>query len=268
MISIATPYYNRKPQFINTLKTIQKSKQIDNLELIVVDDCSSDEHKLDDIPEQFPFVKVITLKKEDRFYINPCIPFNKAIKAATGDIIVLQNPECLHVGDILTDIVNRITDDNYLTYGVYSASQEISSYINELPFENEHIFNMIKSQLMPMNNINYVSEGQSCWYNHSIYRPAAYHFVAAISKKNMDKLGGFDERYYNGIGFDDDEFLYRIKVLGLNIEIHDNPFAVHQWHYSENNFFANADNVSLAIQRNQDLFNNVTKKFKKPNVNS
>ena len=268
MISIATSYYNRKPQFINTLKTLQKSKQIDNLELIVVDDCSSDEHKLDDIPEQFPFVKVITLKKEDRFYINPCIPFNKAIKAATGDIIVLQNPECLHVGDILDDIVNRITDDNYLTYGVYSANKETSSYINELPFESEHIFSMIKSQLMPMNNINYVSEGQSCWYNHSRYRPAAYHFVAAMKKKNMDILGGFDERYYNGIGFDDDEFLYRVKLLGLKIEIHDNPFAVHQWHYSENNFFANADNVGLAIQRNQSLFNNVTKNLKTPNANT
>ena len=268
MISIATSYYNRRPQFINTLKTIQKSKQIDNLELIVVDDCSSEEHKIEDIPNQFPFVKVITLKKEDKNYINPCVPFNKAIKAATGDIIVLQNPECLHVGDILDDITKYITDNNYLTYGVYSANKEASYHINDLPFEHEHIFSMIKSQLMPMTNINFVSEGQSCWYNHSIYRPAAYHFVAAMKKTNMDILGGFDERYHNGIGFDDDEFLHRIKLLGLNIEIHDEPFAVHQWHYSENNFFANADNIGLAIQRNQNLFNSVTKTLRSPNVNN
>ncbi len=115
-ISIATSYYNRRPQFINTLKTIQQSKQIDNLELIVVDDCSNDEHRIEDLPATYPFLKVIRLESNDRWYTNPCVPFNKAIKQATGDIIVLQNPECLHVGDILTDIVNKINDDVYLTY--------------------------------------------------------------------------------------------------------------------------------------------------------
>lgn len=267
MISIVTSYYNRKQQFLNTLRTIQKSKQINNVELIVVDDCSSEEHNLSGISDEFPFVKLITLKSENKNYINPCIPFNIAIREAKNDIIVLQNPECLHVGDILDDIVNKVTDNNYLTYGVYSANKEISGYINDLPYDSEHIFSMIKSQLMPMNNINYVGEGQSCWYNHSIYRPAAYHFVAAMKKKNMDVLNGFDERYSNGIGFDDDEFLHRIKLMGLKIEIHDTPFAVHQWHYSENNFFARAGNVGLALQRNQNLFNTVTKNLKSPTVN-
>jgi glycosyltransferase involved in cell wall biosynthesis len=266
-ISIATSYYNRRPQFINTLKTIQQSKQIDNLELIVVDDCSNDEHRIEDLPATYPFLKVIRLESNDRWYTNPCVPFNKAIKQATGDIIVLQNPECLHVGDILTDIVNKINDDVYLTYGVYSLDKTTTSYLYDLPYDNEHIFSMIKSQITPMNNINYVREGEACWYNHSIYRPAAYHFVSAITKKNMDKLNGFDERYSNGIGFDDDEFLHRIKLMGLNIQIIDEPFAIHQWHYSENNFFAKSENISEAINKNQQLFNNVTRNLKSVHVN-
>ena len=265
-ISIATSYYNRKPQFINTLKTIQKSKQIDNVELIVVDDCSADEHRLEDIPQQFPFVKVIRLESKDRWYTNPCVPFNKAIREASGDVIILQNPECLHVGDILSDVVNSITDNNYITYGVYSINKSITESIHDLPYDDHRIFDMIKAQIKPMYNINYVSEGQSCWYNHSIYRPAAYHFVSAMSKKNMDILNGFDERYANGIGFDDDEFLFRIKIKGLNIEIHDNPFALHQWHYSENNFFAKSPNINDAITKNQTLFNNITKNLKTPHV--
>jgi len=265
-ISIATSYYNRKPQFINTLKTIQKSKQIDNVELIVVDDCSDDEHRLDDIPQQFSFVKVIRLESKDRWYTNPCVPFNKAIKEASGDVIILQNPECLHVGDILSDVVNSINDDNYIAYGVYSINKSITDSIYDLPYNDDRIFDMIKAQIKPMNNINYVSEGQSCWYNHSVYRPAAYHFVSAISKKNMDILNGFDERYANGIGFDDDEFLFRIKLNKLNIEIHDNPFALHQWHYSENNFFAKSPNINEAIIKNQTLFNNITKNLKIPHV--
>jgi glycosyltransferase involved in cell wall biosynthesis len=267
-ISIVTSYYNRKPQFINTLKTLQRSKQIDNVELVVVDDCSSDEHRLEGIENDFPFVKVIRLESADRWYTNPCVPFNVAIREATGDVIVLQNPECLHVGDILDDIISKVNDNVYLTYGVYSLDKQTTNYLYDLPYDNEHIFKMIKSQISPMNNRNYVSEGQACWYNHSIHRPAGYHFVAALTKANMDKLNGFDERFSNGIGFDDDEFLFRVKMMGLEVSINDEPFAIHQWHYSENNFFAKSENVGLALAKNKSLFENVTKKLVSPYVNA
>lgn len=265
-ISIATSYYNRKQLFINTLKTIQLSAQKD-IEVVVADDCSAPEHRLEDILEDYPFVKLIRLEPQDRWYTNPCVPFNKAINAATGDIVVIQNPECLHAGDILSAIVDRIDDKTYITHGVYSASQEITQYISELPFDNPHIFHMIKSQLQPIQNLGYNGEGTLCWYNHSIYRPDAYHFLSAMTRKNMIELGGFDERYANGIGFDDDEFRYRIRLKGLDVLINDNPFAVHQWHYTENNFFAKSPNPREAFQQNQNLFNNVTQKSTSWHVN-
>ena len=266
-ISIVTSYYNRKQQFINTLKTISKSKQIENVEVIAVDDCSSLEHNIEDLQKDFSFLKVITLKPEDRWYINPCVPFNKAIKAASGDIIIIQNPECLHLGDIISDVVEKINNNIYLAYGAYSIDKEKTNYITDLPYENEFIFQMIKSQIMPISQRAYVTEGESAWYNHSIYRPAGYHFLSAITKENMDKLNGFDERYSNGIAFDDDEFLFRVKLMGLNVKIIDEPFVIHQWHYSENNFYAKSQNVGLDVKRNDDLFNNVTKKTTNWRVN-
>jgi len=265
-ISIVTAYYNRKSQFTNTLKTISLSSVIDDVELIVVDDCSSEEHRLEGIEKEFPFVRVIRLESEDRWYTNPCVPFNKAINEAIGDIIVLQNPECLHVGDILSDIALSINDEKYITYGVYSINKRTTDRLNDLTY-HEGVFNEIKNTITPMNNRNYAGEGQACWYNHSKHRPAGYHFVGAMTKTNMNKLNGFDERYANGIGFDDDEFLHRIKLLGLKTEIHDKPFALHQWHYSENNFFAKSKNVGESLRKNQALFNNITKKLTDPYVN-
>ncbi len=261
-LSIATSYYNRKPQFINTLKTINRSKQINNLELIVVDDCSSNEHRLEDIVDEFPFIKIIRLEKKDKWYVNPCIPFNKAIKEATGDVIILQNPECLHVGDILDDIVNTINDNTYITYGIYSLDREMTNRLYDLPYENDEIFNLINSRISPLNNFGYSREGITSWYNHSKYRPAAYHFLSAITKINMNKLNGFDERYSNGIGFDDDELLFRIKLLGLDVLIHDTPFAIHQWHYNE----SRPENIWELFTKNQNLFNMVTKKLTTPYV--
>jgi hypothetical protein len=56
-------------------------------------------------------------------------------------------------------------------------------------------------------------------------------------------------------------------MLGLDVQIHDEPFAIHQWHYSENNFFAKSDNVGEAINRNQNVFNTITKNLKTVHVN-
>jgi len=263
--SICTSYYNRRPQLINTLKTIANSKQITNVEMIVVNDCSSDEHLIDDLPEQFPFLKVINMDKDNRWYTNPCVPFNVAIKEAVGDIIMIQNPECLHVGDILSDVEQKLTDNNYLTYAVYSIDKETTKNLYDLPYDHKHINHMITSQLQPFVDINYVSEGQCCWYNHSKYRPKAYHFVSAMTKKNMDDLNGFDERYSNGVGFDDDELLFRISLKGLKVEIHDEPFAVHQWHYSENRFLDGV-NIAEEYNKNQKIFNDITKHLKSPHV--
>lgn len=259
--SIVTSYYNRREQFFRTLKTIEKSKFSDQVEVIVTDDCSSTEHKINDFQSLFKFpIKVIEVKPEDRWYINPCVPFNMAIKEAIGEIIILQNPECLHVGDILDSISQKLKDGDYLTIGCYSTDETTTKKFSELDFnlDFDTLYYDILAKISPMTNRSMV-EGQNCWYNHSVYRPNAYHFVSAIHKKDMDELGGFDERYANGIGFDDDELLERIKKMGMKIKFSDSPFAIHQWHYSENNFFAKAVNPMMAFSLNQKLFNEKTK---------
>ena len=45
----------------------------------------------------------------------------------------------------------------------------------------------------------------------------------------MDKLGGFDERYAGGIGYDDNDFIARIRAR-MTVEITDSPLVVHQAH--------------------------------------
>lgn len=262
-ISIVTAYYNRKEQFINTLKSIRLSNIINDIEVIVTDDCSSEPHRLEDLLDDFPFLKIIRVEPEDRWYTNPCVPFNKAINEATGDIIVMQNPECLHAGDILSDICKTINDSNYITYAVYSITQPMVNSITNLNF-NESFYDEIKKVISPTNNVGFTGNGHACWYNHSLYRPSEYHFISAITKINMDKLNGFDEKYATGFGWDDDEFLFRVKLLGLKTEIHDNPLGLHQWHHSENRLMTN--NFHAEYAKNKGLFDNITKKLITPYV--
>ena len=258
-ISIVTAYHNRKKQLINTLETIKKSSEVDNTEFILVDDCSDENERVEDLQNIYPFFKVVRLEKKDKWYHNPCVPFNVGIKNATGDVIVLQNPECLHMGDILKYVKENINDSNYLTFSTYAINQIKTENISNLNFDGESIFEDIKNLIGEFKMIGFTQEGEEAWYNHSFCRPSYYHFVSAMTKKNMDELGGFDERYAEGHAFDDDELLLRIRLMGLKMEIVNEPIAIHQWHYT--NLVKDAVLINKAY-RNQHLFKTITKKLK------
>jgi GT2 family glycosyltransferase len=219
MISIVTAYYNRKKLFYRTLQSIATSVY-PNFEVIAVDDASKEYGRLEDLTEEFPFLKVIRVETKDKWYMNSCIPYNMGIAKATGDIIILQNPECLHIHDILTYVANNLDDSNYITMSAYSINERTTEKL--LP----HINHVDLLELSPQQTVtDYVG-----WYNHSKYNPTYYHFCSAITKANMDKLGGFDERFAPGIGFEDNEFLDRVKRLGLKLILADDVSVFHQWH--------------------------------------
>ena len=55
-------------------------------------------------------------------------------------------------------------------------------------------------------------------------------FCTAIHRDDLLDLGGFDERFSNGIGGGDMEFLLRIYRKGMNIKSIDDYFVYHQYH--------------------------------------
>jgi GT2 family glycosyltransferase len=246
-ISIVTAYYNRKPQFLRTLKSIEQSANAQHVELIVVDDCSNEEHDLSDVKTDLDF-KLIKLKKENKWYTNPCIPFNIGFKEATGDAIILQNPECYHVGDIISDVIININDNDYLSYGCYALSEGRTQMLQKIRYNNYK--EQISKFFGELPQRGFSGLGENGWYNHSQFRPVGYHFCSAITRNNLEDLGGFDERYAKGVSYDDDELLVRIKRKGLKIKFIDDPFVLHQCHYSEGNAY-----VHHLVEKNKALFN-------------
>lgn len=237
MISIVTAYHNRRDLFINTLDSIEES-EVNDYEIIVVDDSSDDENRLEDLIVRYPKLKIIRIENEDKWWVNPCINFNIGFKEAKGDIIILQNPECKHYGDVLKKSL-EINDNTYFSFACYSIDEDTTYNKKELIINNK-----------PASK-----DGDLSWYNHSQFRPKGYHFCSVITKKNLDKLNGFDERYATGIAYDDDEFIYRVKNLPLQVSIIDYPFVIHQWHKSVN--YNHLDATTL-INKNKDLYFNNT----------
>ena len=124
--SIVMAYYNRKYQTLETLKQFQKMYgNSHDFEVVIVDDNSNDENRLEEDIKQFTFpinlIYITTEEKGER--INPGSAYNKGFAEANGDIVIIQNPEIYHCGNLLqyaTENIDLIMN-NYLTFPVFSS---------------------------------------------------------------------------------------------------------------------------------------------------
>jgi glycosyltransferase involved in cell wall biosynthesis len=252
MISIATTYFNRKIQFTNTLNSLRLSK-VKNFEVIAVDDGSEEDQRIEHLQKNFEFLKVIRIDKNQKWYHNPCIPFNIAFSKCSGDKIIIQNADCLHYSDILSRTEENLNDSNYLSFATYSLDKESSEKINQ----HENISDFINKFSINDNRFDFHGNGFNGWYNHGIYRQCGFHFCSAITKKNLTDLNGFDELYAHGICYDDNEFLYRIQLKELNIIFENEYIAIHQWHQ---NFNYNKEDKTNLENRNRQIFEKFSKR--------
>jgi len=252
-ISIVMAYHDRPRQLYNTLMSLSLSK-VKDFEVIIVDDGSPQDVVTHICETYFPqihvFVHRIPLK--DKWWINPCIPYNRGFKQARGDIIIIQNPESIHFsGDILDYVASSTKPGEYTSFACYSTTEQ--QYLNHfLPLStetsSEGFLKRVSDGILPLQ--------RDQWYNHPQYLPKAYHFCSAIYHQDLlDIGGGFDERFAQGYCFDDDEFITRIRNSKLKVCMPPTSFGfvVHQWH-AKNSKYSGA---CPEWKENLQLFNHI-----------
>ena len=241
-ISIVMGYYNRKQHLLNTLWSISKSRY-NNFEVIIVDDGSTVSHRVRDLEKEYDFLKVYRINIKEKTYENPCIPLNTAISHSTGDVIILQNPECFHYDDIIRHTAHNMEEGKYLAFSTI----------------NKDSVNLI-TKYMNKNNMKKLKElitigSKDRWYCHGEHRPKALNFCTAITRKDLADLNGFDERYAYGIERDDAEFLERIIRKGMEIVFVDDHLVIHQKH---DTVYYDKPNSKDLRKHNHELFKNTT----------
>lgn len=233
MISIVMTYYNRPQQLQLTLKSIAQHIKDKEIEIIIVDDASDPNLLAENCIQEYRDIfdiKVLTIASAEKWWMNPCIPFNKGFAMATGDTVIIQNSESIHYGNLLHYVETHLTDKNYLVFSCYATDEaehaRLGGYVNQsIHHLNAHLIDVMK------NATNQANLRDNCWYNHPTLAPHGYHFCSAITKKNLDEIGGFNEAFAKGYCFDDNELVWRIQKT-LKLEIVDPKYghAIHQWH--------------------------------------
>lgn len=220
-------YKNRKNLLIRTLNSLRKST-VKDYEVVIVDDASDPEHRLEDILDIYPEIVLKRVNHEDRYWFNPCIPYNMAFELCKYKTVLIQNPECYHHGDVLSSALQKVNRSNYILFPVYALNQdETENNFDDISNKSSTDLNAYLKPA-PWNGI----EGFSGWYNHPNYNRRGLHFCSAIHKSSLKELKGFDERFAYGYSFDDDEFINRVTMSGYKIEFLHEPVVFHQWHYS------------------------------------
>jgi GT2 family glycosyltransferase len=268
-ISIVMTHFNRAHLLERTLHTFTYNKTRD-FEIVIVDDASeTDEWEklinlISEYEQHFKF-KLFRTKETSKWYSNPCVPFNIGLKKAKGKIIIIQNPECLHVGNIIDYVHNRldkfdadetIPHRKFMTFACYNIDKNQTESLAPNPTPGE-----ILKTINPVNNNPITHCEEPGWYDHSKYRPLAYHWCNAIANEDFKKLKYFDERYAFGTAYDDDELAWRVKKLlyPYNEGI-DNPLVIHQWH-GLGNYYKNPNQAENQMKQdyNHKFFESITK---------
>lgn len=213
-VVVVITYFDRQFQLNRTLESIARTKHED-FEVIIVDDCSINSPCIGNY--LFP---IDIYRTQGKKWIDGSPAYNLGIGIAlkrNPDVIILQNAETYHHGDVIS-YASKVRNDNYISFGCYNLSKDWTFKQHDLSWIIAHF------------NSQAVNNEDNAWLNHKQIRQMGYHWCSAITAGNLKMLNGFDEGFCDGYCFEDDEFLARVRILGLKVEITDNPFVVHQWH--------------------------------------
>ena len=219
-ISICMTHYNRKKQLLNTLSSIEAHGNDKNLfDIIIVDDVSDGQDILtyDDFKSFDLDIKLISITTKNKWWVNPGLAFNTAFNFIDSEITIIQNAECLHVTNVIDYVLRNLKQGEYIAIPTLALSQKSSEKITLVEGD---VFSKIQS----------IDIEGSTWYCHSIKRNDPFNFCSAIHTKDLKQVGGFDDRFYKGLMYDDDALLGGLKRLDMTIRIEDSQLVYHQWH--------------------------------------
>jgi hypothetical protein len=204
--SIILPYY-RRPELKDTLQSFDyKYTGREDFEVIIIEDSknASDDQQhttLMNIINEFKERLTVRHYIDDFVSFNPAHKYNLGFTKSSGQYIVLSSPEVIHESDILDGFDTAFCKDN-------------KSYI--------------------VCSCKAVEDGKFLmWYQNSIHRNVLFHFCSAMSRENFIKIGGFDESYCKGIGFEDEDLVARIIGNGIKIIPRDDLITIHVEHSRE-----------------------------------
>lgn len=190
------PYWNRPRELTRSMKAYATAYPDLELEFSICDDGS-----LVALEAPGPNCKVTRLPRHLNA-MNPCVPINVAVNAASHDIIVLTNPEVEHRVPVFQQMLKQLQyTDDYVMAGCIEATN------------GERIAGI---------GTAYGTAGRQ-----PVPPDSDLHYCVMFHREMWEMTGGFDEEYRTGLGCDDNDWLWRLWTAGAVFK----RASVDVWHY-------------------------------------
>lgn len=208
--SILISTYNRLPLWRRTLWSLAYNRPRDfTFEVVVVDDGSTEDvlGELKRYSSQFhwkfvrldmeAFAKETGLKK---FLNNPALSFNVAARHASGSWYFQEGNEVMAYGRVYDQLMQETPKEEF--------SLSFSTTL-DVPPEVLLALNETGSNLTPQ-MVRYCERWPLA---NPLFHTDVTNYVSLCSAKLYRELGGYDERYLDGIGKEDSDFVRRCRAI-------------------------------------------------------
>lgn len=213
MISLLLPYWDRQKAADAALRSIAAAYSSLDLEVIVVDDGNRDPFKTPPVPELD--LRVIRRPIKDK-PTSPVAAWNEAARQARGDVLALSCVEIVHPTPVLKamrETLRELGPDGYVLAAAWVPEQNV-------------------------------------WHCHSSVQVptcppgTGIGFLSILNRELFERVGGFDEAYMHGAGYEDRDFIQRLHAAGARFHIRDDLVVHHpkrgaQIHWGAERFAVN-----------------------------
>lgn len=198
MISLILPYWDRQEAADKALALIAQQYAGLDLEVIVVCDGNVPPFRIPDLPITIHRLR-LPAKSEPK---SPVFCWNEGVKVARGDVIAISCIEVLHDVPVLQEMAEELERQGPDSYVLAAA------WCPELKE----------------------------WHCHSIERSrgaapipdgTGRAFMGMMNRELYDRVGGFDEAYRDGAGYEDLDFINKMLRFGVKFVIRDDLVVTH-----------------------------------------
>ncbi len=198
MLSLVMPYWERQAAADASLDAMARLYAGLDMEIVLVDDGSPVPYVP---PSGLPWpLRVIRLPRKPG-PLCPCAPFNRGVAEARGEVIGITNPENLHTRPVLQEMLAELAGrpKAYVMAGcrlgkTWHAHRTVAGAV-------------VCGVPMPRNGV--------------------FHFLTMMHRGLWDAVGGFDEDYRDGAGYEDPDLLLRLQRAGAEFVLRDDLVVEH-----------------------------------------
>ena len=208
-LSIIIPHHNGKKLLYDCLQSIYDNISIDNFEIIVVDNLSTDK-SVDEVKSNFP--SIILLKSEINLgYSGGC---NLGAKNAVGEYVIFLNNDTLHTKKWIEELINFLDKNphagaaqpkilNAINKDTFDYAGGAGGYIDKycFPFVRGRLFNTLEKDLKQYDNAK------------KIFWASGAAFI--IRNELLKELEYFDNIYFAYM--EEIDLCWRLQALGWGI---------------------------------------------------